>query len=234
MSSYFDQLEAISRGIEQLVRPIRSMAEGVALYHVAATVHETSGWLPYRTVPFAQYVHESGGDLSVTSARVETYYLENSQSVLADIECKLTAYHVDDEAKATLREALRAHAYNLYRCSPRLLLPEIERIIRQDWFGVEGIATMGLKRFTAEVDEKYLNDFVLEGSYELVLFNQLINHLFSRVNDIVQVQEEPTPNRHAAAHGWVAYASPKNSLNAIICADYAYRLVSSFKTDPAE
>ena len=49
-----------------------------------------------------------------------------------DIESRNTGYDVDEEAKATVREALAAHEACFYRSVCRVLMPEIERVARTE------------------------------------------------------------------------------------------------------
>lgn len=222
-------LRPLTQGLQSLAKAIQPLAQGFVLYDEIAKASEASGWLPYRTVPFRQYFFECGGIMNAISEKIESYYENQSQEIIQDIESQLARYDIDREAKATFKEALRAHECALYRCACRVLLPEIERVIREDWLDVSSIATLKQEQIERAMNKKYLEDFVLKAPEDLVLFDQLATHLFKYVESHNQVLQETTPNRHAASHGWVSYSSKKNSLNTIICADYVFRLVTSFK-----
>ena len=88
--------------------------------------------------------------------------------------------------------------------------------------------------FEGKINERSLSDFALDGSHDLVLFDILTSHLFAWVTDRETVNGEPTPNRHAATHGWVNYSSIQSSLNSIICTDYVFRLTTSFQSAKRE
>ena len=217
----------ISKEIEPTIRAFR-------LYDSIAKASEATGWLPYRTVPFAQLSSECDGDVFEFHVRVSSYYEANRLAVVDDVSSLLHNYEVDDEAKATLDEAIKAHHQGLYRCSSRVLLPEIERVIREDWLGIPGIVPLRHDLFVKAIDDKELSDFVLDFPHDLVLYNIFANHLFAWVSDSADVQAKPTPNRHAAAHGWAPYSTSQTSLNAIICADYVFRLTTYFKSTNEE
>ncbi len=58
------------------------------------------------------------------------------------------------------------------------------------------------------------------------------NHLYKRIdneNDRSMFEESPIPNRHAAVHGLVPYASEKSSLNSIFLADFVFLMITQTK-----
>lgn len=214
--------------IEEFQRTLVTLARALLIYHGIAEASEKSGWLPYHTVPFKDYFSECGSDISALTDKVSDYYREHSQEVLLDVESKLTAYTVDDEAKETLAESLKVHSCGFYRSCCRLLLPEIERVLREDWLGISHTAPLGRKALKEKVNQYHLDDFVLdEGG--LVLFGKIFKHLFEWFDDIADPAADTTPNRHGATHGWAIYSTEQHSLNTIICADYVFRVVTAFK-----
>ena len=229
-----DSLERLAKGVEPYLREIEPYLQGFVLYDAIAKARETTGWLPYRTIPFARYFQECGGSAEAFCAQVSSYYENHALEVVQDIASRLDDYAVDDEAKVTLREALDAHQYGLFRCVCRVLPPEIERVIREDWLAIHDVTSLKNTLFEGKINEKSLSDFVLDGSQDLVLFGLLAFHLFAWVNDRETIDQEPTPNRHAATHGWTPYSSAQSSLNAIICADYVFRLTTSFRATRRE
>ena len=96
------------------------------------------GWLPYYTVPF-HYVEECGADLTRLDSRFSQYYRTRWNEIRDDMKSRLADYHIDDEARATFREALAAHEAGLYRCVCRVLFPRNRENDRR-WLPFETLA----------------------------------------------------------------------------------------------
>ena len=189
-------------------------------------------------------------------ARLQTsllaYYTDNWPEVRARLESRVSSLDIDDEAKATFREALDAHEGGLYRCVSRLLFPEFERVFRGALF--EGRAGQiqyheFVTKLTGDAANLELADFLTAGIQDMVLFKYLTegvrnshasgNHsgcaapkyepgLAVGVDDtnLERAKQSPIPTRHAVAHGLVPYSSQQSSLNAIFIADYVFSVVS--------
>lgn len=222
-------LAPVSNALRLLTETLQPVAEWMALHTVMAEVTERTGWLPYRTVPFETYLSDNGNDWMKIIEEATSCYENYEDTILQDIELQLSTYTVDEEARETLREAIQAHQTGLYRCSCRVLLPEIERVIREDWLDITGIATLSQRQIEEAINRQALEDFVLNSPRDLVLFKYLARHLFQWVSDRDTIKEDSVPNRHAALHAWTPYSSRRDSLNTIICTDYVFRLVSSLK-----
>ena len=123
--------------------------------------------------------------------------------------------------------AVRAHEQGLYRSSCRVLLPEIERVIREDWLGVTGVRALSQRALMSTPEHLELGDIAGEVG-DLVIFGWIRAYVFARFASL-ENQHHLVPNRHAAAHGWAVYASEQDSLNTIICADYVYRAATHSK-----
>ena len=234
-------VEAVTSHLEPVARTMHAMAERQRISDLMVE----AGWLHHQTTPLGLFADPEVGAQEVCD-KLNEYYEENWISLRVAIESQFNDYDVDDEAKATVREAIDAHGYGLYRSVCRLLFPEIERVLR----------TEILKRTTGQVSYKILIEGLIEGrslhellpggwydfdylshlmmslkgSSESVLADRIFG-LFTHVNesDLPRLERDPVPNRHAAMHGYVSYSSPQNSLNAIFVADYFFRLVSSLK-----
>ena len=92
------------------------------------------GWMPHRTTPFELATNHLD-DIEALRRVLLAYYNENWREVRSRIEVRLSTYSIDDEAKATFREALGAHEIGYYQSVCRLLFPEIERLFRGALFG---------------------------------------------------------------------------------------------------
>ena len=223
-------------------------------WNVGSNVLGKAGWLPHYTTPFED-IAEWGEDEEAIRSHLLNYYKDNWQNVRLEIEAQLSNYKIDEEAKATFREALDAHEAGLYRCVCRLLFPEIERVFRVELFNNE-IGPLSYKKLIKTLldEKKDLKDFVLEGFYNMTIFghltkgvreeairvisesDELIFGLFTQVyteEHRERLKRNPVPNRHAAIHGLVVYSSPQNSLNTIFIADYVFRIFSHARGLPS-
>ena len=148
------------------------LASGLLVLFAISDASERAGCLPYRTVPVERVLTDRGPrGREVIADRVDAYYRAHDMDIVRDIDSAMATYDVDAEAKATLAESMKAHEYGLYRSCCRVLLPEIERVLREDWIGIGGIKTLKLGAITDKVNQYHLEDFILdEGG--LVLFAQ--------------------------------------------------------------
>ena len=211
------------------------------------------GWVPNRTTPF-DLITECGEDDTKLQKLLLAYYTDNWPEVRMCLESHMSSFDVDDEAKATFREALDAHEHGLYRCVSGLLFPQFERVFREALF--EGKAGQKqyhdfVKELTGEDGNPKLADVLFAGIQDMVLFKYLTEDvrftgalddqsrcaapkyepgLAVGVNEenVEQARHSPIPTRHAVAHGLVVYSSQQNSLNAIFIADYVFSIVSRF------
>ena len=146
---------------------------------------EASGWLPYHTVPMEQLFSDADGDMGAIGDRVDAYYRTHAMDIVRDVESEMASYEVDAEAKATLAEALRAHDHRLYRASCRVLLPELERVIREDWLGIEGVQTLSQKALIARVKSgQYRLEDLPEETGDFVLFGWIHTYVFARFDTL--------------------------------------------------
>ena len=208
---------------------IRLVADGVRLWDWVEKASNQSGFLPFRTVPFDDFYSKSGDNYNLFYTHVSEYYANHQQEILHSIATQITLLDVSAGPKATLREAIEAHRHGLFRLTCRGLLPDIERVVREDWIGESGVGQLKVWKIEKAIEEKYLEDLTPDNWFNLVLFDLLINHLYRDGKNIKDFRGNPFPNRHAALHGWLDYPSQKNSLSTIIFADYIYRLGSTFK-----
>ena len=133
-----------------------------------------AGWLPHYTTPF-DAVEKCGKDIEAIRCLLLQYYENNWGIVRSEIEARLPSYKIDEEAKATLKEALDAHESGCYRCVCRVLFPEIERVVRIELFD-GNIKRKGYDKFVRSIAYKKdigLEVFIHEGLYDLSIFNHM-------------------------------------------------------------
>ena len=182
------------------------------------------GWLPHPSVPY-RLVEGCGDDLALLDDRIADYYRTRWIEIRDEMTSSLAEYHIDDEARATFREALAAHEAGLYRCVCRLLFPEIERMI--DAGRRVGSRKM-LQKLTESGDPR---DRELRELFDWVMLERLRTHAYGQVDEGEQerFERDPVPNRHAAMHGLVAYSTHKHSMNMLILTDYVFRILPPIK-----
>ena len=219
----------IGAGLNALAELVLPFFVRIAYYDEVATFYETTGWLPYRTAPFQlHFFLKHPKDRNEAHSSLSEYYEDSSSEILQDIETRIEGYDIDSEAVAVVKEAVQAHREGLYRSTCRVLLPEMERVIRADWLEIEKLIPVSEKHIRNGLQKQRLEDVVFDFPHDLVLFRIFHKHLFVPVHK-TNPGDASVPNRHAGTHGWMAYSSMKDALNAIICADYVFRLVSSLK-----
>ena len=78
---------------------------------------------------------------------------------------------------------------------------------------------------TAIARPRWSANLTRAGAISPKLSRMFARHLYSNVKApqrLSEVEADPVPNRHAALHGLVVYASAQASLNALIMAEYAH------------
>jgi len=223
----------ITKAFETLkVGPVDEFAKKLAQDTRRTRPLENAGWLPHYTTPF-DIVELRHTDTTLLQDELLKYYKENWQNVRQKIETQLAGYDLDEESKATFREALDAHEGGLYRSVCRVLFPEIERIARRELHGgkiQKHIASQScLRNLAGQMVPTALD---LPEYYVLVLFKQLNAHVYQSIansNDLKLFEQDPVPNRHAAMHGLINYRSTQNSLNMLFLADYIVQVIDFFK-----
>ena len=186
------EFEPIQKGIQETAVLLQPLTETLAsLATVAAPFAQAAargmerwdtaecllkrGWVPNHTTPF-DLVVECGDDDTRLQTSLLAYYTDNWPEVRARLESRVSSLDIDDEAKATFREALDAHEGGLYRCVSRLLFPEFERVFRGALF--EGRAGQiqyheFVTKLTGDAANLELADFLTAGIQDMVLFKYL-------------------------------------------------------------
>ena len=148
MARQLEPVATIARQVDRWLEPLSRIHAAVAPYAGILAQHAAilfarwdsadrlveCGWIPHRTTPFESATKHLD-DIHTLRRAMLAYYSENWREVRTEIEARLSTYSIDDEAKATLREALVAHEIAHYRSVCRLLFPEMERLFRIVLFG---------------------------------------------------------------------------------------------------
>lgn len=230
-----DQIYYLSESINKIASNISRAFNSLKQAFQELQRLERIGWLPHSTTPI--FLLKESEEISDTELdkRISNYYTENWDDVIQTLSNDLETYLIDEEAKETMREALKAHQAGLFRCTPRLLFPEIERVIRNEMHDKNTLNNI-TSQFEFRKTIKYSNaDSGLRiGLLEVILHKCIQEHLYEKVKTIDKVKEvekNPIPNRHALLHGLVTYKTQKSSVNSIIIADYIFRLINDIKNN---
>ena len=250
------EFEPILRGLRELtalVEPFTRMLSTAAPF-LQEVVREQAklgtaeslleqGWVPNHTTPF-DLVAECEDDGARLQTALLAHYTDRWGEVRVRLEKRLDSSAIDDEAKATFREALDAHEAGLYRSVSRVLFPEFERVFREALPLAAGVGSINYKKFMKKLSGTAANlelgDFLIAGIQDMVLFNYLteddsrsasseyVPTLAVGINkrNVEQARQNPIPTRHAVVHGLVTYSSRQSSLNAIFIADYVFSVMS--------
>ena len=222
------QTEVFTQRLIKVFQPFVPYMEAFVKYHKIVEAFDKTGWLPYHSAP-VHYVEECGGDVHLLETRLSEYYRTHWDDIRQDIESRLDDYNIDEEARATFREALSAHNIGHYRCVVRLLFPEIERMFRVQFFENKAGLFRSNEMLKKLTDDKYLEDFTRREAFGWTLFGRLVKHLYEP--SITETQRDKfkhnfVPNRNAALHGLVIYSTEKHSMNMIIMADYIFQILT--------
>ena len=162
---------------------------------------ERAGWLPHRSSPFAAIDDaDADADDAAVDRAVADHYLSNWAEVSASLQSEIAGCELDDEARQCFEEALAAHGAGLYRCAPRLLFPEVERVARIELHGgaLDGMASQ--HRLVAAIGDLTPAEMASTGVTGLRFYKKLTEHLYLRLKDpdrVAAAQADPVPNRHA-------------------------------------
>lgn len=233
-SPFRQQLSETLQKLAEIFQPFVPYVEAFAKYHKIVEAFDKTGWLPYYSAPF-HYVEECGEDSQLLDSHLSDYYRTQWDDIRQDIESRLDYYDIDEEARATFREAFSAHDVGHYRCVVRLLFPEIERMFRVQFFENKAGQIPSKEMLEKLTDGKYLEDFTRREAFGWTLFGRLARHLYEPVGDDnrAKFQQDFVPNRHAALHGLVSYSTHKHSVNMIIMADYVFQIITPKSSPPS-
>jgi hypothetical protein len=142
-------LQQLAESAERIESAFQPSAETLRIFEQIATTDRRQkaldriGLLPHPSTPFTSLDDQVDDD--TLKAALERHYRENWGDISAAIQKRALKFDVDDEAKASLVEALEAHQHGHYRAVCRLLLPEIERVARVELSEMESAASGSIK-----------------------------------------------------------------------------------------
>ncbi len=228
----FRDLEPILEGLNDLIEATGPHIEKLLRHQRIERQFSNSGWLPYYSELIERVVEHKGDAISLDKI-ISSYYTEHWEEIRKDIESRMETYEIDAEAKETIHEVFSAHESESYRSVCRTLFPEIERMIRRNYFNDVGqIKTREIIRKLAELLTE--DEIFSRQGFCLVTIGRHIEHMYAHVDDDKRgrFKEHAIPNRHATVHGLVSYSTHKHSMNMIIMADYIFQMLPPKAIEP--
>jgi len=237
----FPELEAMRKVSQQWSHAFSGLQEQMRLYAPAWEAFtkkdcqcdrlDDAGWLPHSASPW-HLLDDEGLCGDQLNAAVETYYQQDWPSVRATFEAAIVTYSIDEEAKATFREALAAHESGLFRCVARTIFPEIERVSRAEIHKGAMDKMASQPKLQAAISDLSLPDLAYDGILGMRLYEKLVDHMYVSIPTpemLASVAADPVPNRHATVHGYAAYNTLRHSMNALIIAEYLFHAITIIK-----
>ena len=221
----FRDLEPILERLGELIEAAGPHVEKLVRHQRIEKQFSSSGWLPYYS-ELIERVEEHGGDAISLDRMISAYYREHWTEIREDIEGRMGMYEIDGEANETLQEVFSAHESGNYRSVCRTLFPEMERLIKRNFFNDVGRIRTGemIKKLAEHLAE---DNILSRQALCLVTIGHHVEHMYAQVDDDnrVRFEQSAIPNRHATLHGLVSYSTHKHSMNMIIMADHLFQLL---------
>lgn len=229
-------VEAVELHVSPFVEKLREHAPVIALLLDRVDLFnavDKAEWLPHSTSPVA-LVEGARNDPAELDRLLGEYYTDNWDEVAAMLVQRVEGYDINEESKDTFKEAVASHGYGHYRSAVRLLLPEIERLVRiETGARVDETITSqhDLQSAASVLTNRHIDRTGIQGGQ---LLKRLTSHLYVHVKtdaDLERFRNHGVPNRHAAIHGLIAYGSCKHSLNTIFMMDYVMLIIDLAKQE---
>ena len=222
-----DGLNALQKSLSIFYKTGRAL-ELIELNKWVEDASVETGYLPYRTVPFVRFRDECGDNYEEFHSLVLRHYESHQDDILLSIESQKEKLTLSEEKMATFSEAIQGHKQGLFRLTCRALLPDVERVIYEDWLDKSGIGSVKARELEKTIGDMPLRIFIQDRWSDWVLLNLLKCHVFSNGSKIKEFSQHPLANRNAALHGWLSYPSRKHSFNMIVFTDFIFRLGTFF------
>ena len=225
--------ERIQTAFDGITKSWRPILDGFRRYSEAKKPLKAAGVLPHRSTPWGRFDPDAPEAFPDVVLEYYAAEWEEAEAIfLADID----DYSIDTNAKAAFRDAVGCHRHGFFRSAVLTLLPAAEMEFRR----LFEITPRGNAASLEELRKLVMDlpaGVILGHVAPIDLFTVLDEHLYDQVKTpeaVERFRKDPIPNRHAAIHGLVHYASAKSSLNMLILADYIFFLLSQLSRYKAE
>lgn len=205
-------------GLKPLVHGIMS---GGTIWRMNDLANET-GWILY---PDISEFDECRNILEIAGEDwgrcISKIYSENWSKIGSVLKSEFLAYSLDELSKSTFCVALELHEKGKYDLVPRILFPEIERVMRIRLFnnfhgkisGQDMVKKFGRKYSLREIIGRNPIAYY-------TLFGELIHWVFAGENKRKTVKQHCVPNRHEVIHGFGDTLTFKDSVNMLLFASF--------------
>jgi hypothetical protein len=226
-----DLIAPLAQAIENIRKWLKENEEEVEEFVRTAhrnVIFEKAGWLIHHSTPMHLITDEMKAE--DIPPILEAYYHENWERIAAEFRIRVSLMNIDDGARAMFDEALNAHGAGLYRCTVRLVFPEIERFAREHLLNVSLKSLASLTEIRKATGEMGWSDLQAATDGPVFLqFGAMVHHVYEKVETpdrLAKIATSPIPNRHAALHGLISYNNFQSSLAAIIMAEFMFGIIS--------
>lgn len=189
---------------------------------------EFSDWLPHYSITekvMSDLINKSQDDNEL-NFQIGKYCRDNWGVISIKFRENLRSINVDEEAKEAFSEALEAHGHGLYKCVPRLLFAEMERVISKIP-REQGASNKPHEVINNALEIYGYTELARDQTFRLKTINKLSHHIYHSMwsdKPYPQVYTDPVPNRHAAMHGWVNYNKPYHSFNMLVICEITFSI----------
>ena len=212
---YQDFTKAIKRTLEPFADLLRGLAEHEALGNRLYA----SGWLPHGVMPIDLLRETPEASLQRV---IDEWTADHWSEIRSKLKRRFGDVGLDDDSFETIRNALDAHAHGLFRLVPPAVFMAIERTAWIKMRGRGNVRDASLQDVRKQLMSLSPADCSL-GIFGLKLVCFIDEHCYADTNAAsAQCHIQSFPNRHAAIHGRVVYASHRDSLNALFIADVLF------------
>ena len=195
---------------------------------------EKTGYLPHKSTPH-DLITKYAEDTEKLQLELEKFYINQWKEIREDIENRIECLAIDNEAKASFKEALNIHEKGFYQAVPCLLFPTIESLVLIEFFKGSLEAKLASQTELREkIDEIPSGAVFPLGRLGTKVHDHLKEYLYGNIKEqdkLIKAMNDTVPNRHATVHGLIKYKTMQNSLNIIFMADYIFHIVDYIKVN---
>lgn len=238
-----EPLRTLSRQIAEKQDAIRSALEPLAVgFNTFGTIwrmydraYET-GWILCPDVSdFAGYqniLKKSGEDHETLDKCISEFYSVNWPRIGFGLRSEFSTYSLDELSKSAFCDALTLHGEGKYDLVPRILFPEIERVMRIKLFN-----NSQDRISCTEMIDKFGNAYSwpeVTGRSPIahhILFGELVHWVFASQQERGAVKKHCVPNRHEVIHGLDIALTFKDSVNMLLFAFFMMGVMQSEARD---
>ena len=254
-------LRLFSRRIDEQLEPLRTLSRQIAekqkarqealrsalnpwateimtggtIWRMHDRAHET-GWILCPDVSdfdgYQNILKNSGEDHETLDRSISEFYSANWPRIDSSLRSEFSTYSLDELSKSAFCEALTLHGAGKYDLVPRILFPEIERVMRVKLFN-NSQGTIGSTAMIYKLGNKYSWWEVMWRNpiAHHILFGELMHWVFANQKKRGTVTTHCVPNRHEVIHGLDITLTFKDSVNMLLFSFFIMGVMQSEAQD---